>query len=88
MTSKPISCHRQPISISHDVIEQINDAHYIVITTEARRFHTKCPNTDILTLNGTYLLSLPQGCMFETPSGHYFKKPPRSLIDPCFYQIW
>ncbi|KAG5884257.1 hypothetical protein JTB14_011746 [Gonioctena quinquepunctata] len=68
-TSKPISCHRQPISISHDVIEQINDVHYIVITTEAR------------TLDGTYLLSLPQGCS-RPPLDTTSMKPPRSLIDP------
>ncbi|KAG5881238.1 hypothetical protein JTB14_035494 [Gonioctena quinquepunctata] len=72
MTSPITHCQKQPILIQTDLVEQINDAHYIMIINTTRKLHKICHAEDIIILTEwTYLLSLPPGCSFETASHRY-----------------
>lgn len=56
------NCQRTPITIKDNVMEQVDEAHYIAIFIRPTKVQTICRKTDFTTLHGNYLVYLPYGC--------------------------
>lgn len=68
------SCQQTPVQLTRNVIQQIDESHYIVIFPNQTKIRTICGRTDFTTLEGNYLINLPLGCQFETNDYNYINE--------------
>lgn len=68
------SCTQTPIKVKKNIIQQIDESHYIVIFPNHTKIRTTCQRTDFMNLQGNYLIQLPFGCQFETNNEVYSNK--------------
>lgn len=60
------SCQPTPVQITKNIVQSIDESHYIAIFVNRTKMQTTCDRTDFTTVQGTYLIELPPGCQFET----------------------
>ncbi|CAH1101837.1 unnamed protein product [Psylliodes chrysocephalus] len=58
-------CQRSPIKVSRNVIQQIDESHYIGIFVNKTKIETKCGRTDFTILQGNYLIFIPYQCQIK-----------------------
>ena len=66
LENKPSNCEYTTIEITEDIIEQISEEYYLIVTPSPREIETNCENRKLLQLHGSYLIHLPTGCSFST----------------------
>lgn len=65
------NCQQVPVQVTQQVIEQINEAHYIGIFPERQKLQTTCVENDVALLQGTYLFTVPPNCAIQSASFTY-----------------
>lgn len=60
------SCSFHNIKIMEEIFEQINDNYYLLFCPKPTKFHLRCHNEEYTTVNGSYLLNLPENCTAST----------------------
>lgn len=68
---EPKNCQYVPVQINKDIIEQINEGHYIGIFPNKEKLQTNCEQTNIVSLQGTYMFTVPPGCSLQTTHYNY-----------------
>lgn len=68
------SCQQVPVQLTRNVIQQIDESHYIAIFLNQTKIQTICGRTDFTTLEGNYLITLPPGCQFQTNDYNYINE--------------
>lgn len=59
-------CIQTPVQVRSNIVQQIDESHYIVVFPNPSKIQTNCVRTDFTTLDGNYLIQLPFGCEFKT----------------------
>lgn len=78
----PKSCHPVPILVKQDIIQQIDESHYIAIFPNQTKVQLKCGHTDFTLLHGNYLINLPYQCSFETKNQYFINERPTTNGQP------
>lgn len=58
-------CQQVPVHVSEEIIEEINDAHYIGIFPRTKKLQAECTENDVALLQGTYLFVVPPNCAIK-----------------------
>lgn len=82
LQSTPERCHPVPVQIKANVIEQINDSHYIAIFPNHTKIQTICGRTDFTVLQGIHLIHLPYQCQFGTKNEFFINEKPVTSGQP------
>lgn len=64
-------CIQIPVHVDEELIEQINDAHYIGIFPKTKKLQAECTENDVATLQGSYLFIIPPNCEIKTAKFTY-----------------
>lgn len=66
LQSTPRNWHTVPILLKHDITQQIDESHDIVIIPNQTKEHLQCGRTEFTLLLGNYLINLSYQCSFWT----------------------
>lgn len=64
-------CNQVPVTINTTLVEEITEAHYIVIFPHPIKISTKCKTTSMIELQGNFIIELPPGCEFSTTQDRF-----------------
>lgn len=64
-------CIAVPVSFNQSIVEQINEAKYLIISPSNIRIKAKCKFEEIKSLQGIYLVHVPYQCMFTAKDFTY-----------------
>jgi hypothetical protein len=56
------SCSFHNVKIMEEIFEKINDYYYLLFCVKPTKFHVRCKNEEYTTINGSFLLKLPENC--------------------------
>lgn len=65
------NCTAIPVTVNQPIVEQVNEAKYIIIAPTPIRIKAKCKSEEIKTLQGTYLVEVPYQCQFTAKDFTY-----------------
>lgn len=82
LETAPKNCNIAPALVKGNIIQQIDEAHYIAILPNRTKFETICGRTDFTTLQGTYLIYIPYQCQFITGKQLFINEKPTSNGQP------
>lgn len=68
------NCQQIPVQAKQQMIEQINEAHYIGVFPKKQKVQTVCNENDVAFLQGTYLFIVPPKCEIKTSSFNYMNE--------------
>lgn len=60
------SCQFTPVSLSTEAMEELDDKHYIVSFPGPTKVHLSCSQSQYRMMKGSYLLTVPRGCVMKT----------------------
>lgn len=62
-----VPCPSIPVVNKQEVVEQIDEANYILLLPNKTKIYTSCGKMDFSILQGNFLVHLPYGCELKTP---------------------
>lgn len=71
LLNKQTNCEYTRIHYTKTIVEKINEALYIIITTQNERLQLNCNKQEILEIIGTHLIELPITCSFTINNERY-----------------
>lgn len=61
------SCHFTSVTLQMGAVEQLDDRHYVISFPKPTKVHVSCKEDLYSTIKGSYLATLPKGCLLQTP---------------------
>lgn len=61
------SCQFTSVSLSTEAMEQLDDQNYIISFPNTTRVRLSCTQEQYKTMNGSYLATIPKGCLLQAP---------------------
>lgn len=61
------SCQFTTVTLSTEAKEQLDDRTYVASFPNATRVRLSCAQEQYKTMNGSYLITVPRGCLLQTP---------------------
>lgn len=77
-------CIAVPVSFNQPIVEQINEAKYIIISPRKIRIKAKCKFEEIKSLQGIYLVHVPYQCMFTAKDFTYVNLEEEISHEPVY----
>lgn len=82
LADREARCHYIPVSVNSTLIEELTKSSYIGIFPEPTKIYSQCVTSSISDVHGTYLIELPPGCNFKTPTDNYINSEDFSEEQP------
>lgn len=60
------TCEMTTVTITRETMQELDERHYVLSFPHTSKTHTICKREDFSTLQGSYLVTIPANCIFES----------------------